>query len=145
MGKAEKHGLVAVCACPDDFDAQVVVSFLKSKGVQAFVDNEMPHSIYPVTADSQVLVNEEDAEKARRLLADGKKPTKVKASAKKAPAKAKVAVKKAPAKAAVKKAPAKAAVKKAPAKPAAKKAPAKAAVKKPAASKAKPKAKKETK
>jgi hypothetical protein len=64
----ESHTLVPVHACANDGEAQVVISFLKSHNIEAFENSNLPHSIYPVVGDGQVLVHESDAEEAMRLL-----------------------------------------------------------------------------
>lgn len=64
----ESHTLVPVHECANDGEAQVVISFLKSHDIEAFEDSNLPHSIYPVVGDGQVLVHVSDAEKAIRLL-----------------------------------------------------------------------------
>ena len=79
MTKKKEHDLVTVHECADDIEAQVIISFLESEGIEAFLDSDMPHAVWPVSADANVLVNKADAEKARTLIAEHqphKKPRK---------------------------------------------------------------------
>lgn len=64
----EGHNLVPVHACANDAEAAVVVSFLGAHDIEAFESSNLPHSIYPVVEDGQVLVHESNAEEASRLL-----------------------------------------------------------------------------
>lgn len=64
----EGHNLVPVHACANDSEAAVVVSFLSAHDIEAFESSNLPHSIYPVVEDGQILVHESNAEEAFRLL-----------------------------------------------------------------------------
>jgi hypothetical protein len=66
--KEEHHGLVQVHVCEDENEADVIIGFLKANGIDAMDNANLPHSIYPVEGDAVVLVHEDDAEKALRLL-----------------------------------------------------------------------------
>ncbi len=66
----EHHGLVSIQSCASDEEASIVVSFLAENGITASVETELPHSILPVSDDCIVYVHEDDAEEARRLIAD---------------------------------------------------------------------------
>jgi len=61
---------VKVSTCKDDFEGEVVKGLLAANGIECFLQNENTSQIY---GDIQgmtinVLVNEEDAEKAKKLL-----------------------------------------------------------------------------
>lgn len=66
---AEGHRLVAVHAAANDSDAQVVLALLRAHGIEGYEENTLPHSVYPVPADSRILVHEDDAEAARAVIA----------------------------------------------------------------------------
>jgi len=66
----EHHNLVSVFECGNDFQAEIIISFLNENGIEAFEGSNLPHSVYPVSGDAQILVNEEDAHAARKLLND---------------------------------------------------------------------------
>ncbi len=68
MTNPEEHDLEPVFEGGTDETAQIVIEFLEANGIQAFENSNLPHSIYPVLGDAQVLVNKNDAEKARQLL-----------------------------------------------------------------------------
>jgi hypothetical protein len=70
MTKKKEHELVTAHECTDDIEAQVIISFLESEGIEAFLDSDMPHSVWPVSADANILVNKTDADKARALIAE---------------------------------------------------------------------------
>jgi len=65
----EEHGLEMVYSCKDDEEAEIIIGFLKSNGIEANIDSDMPHIAFPVEDDSKIYVNREDAEQARQLLA----------------------------------------------------------------------------
>jgi len=71
----ERHELVSIQACASDEEASIVVAFLAENGITANVETELPHSILPVSDDCIVYVHEDDAEEARRLIADQLKQT----------------------------------------------------------------------
>jgi hypothetical protein len=64
----EHHNLVPVYECGTDIQADIIISYLKENGIEAFENSNFPHSTFPVSSDAQILVNEEDAEQARKLL-----------------------------------------------------------------------------
>lgn len=66
--KEEHHGLVAIHACGQDEEANIVISFLKENGITARLQTDLPHSVLPVSGDCEVYVHEDDAETARRLI-----------------------------------------------------------------------------
>lgn len=80
MNKEEKHGLVKIHECADDSEAEIIVSFLLSEGIEASFETNVPHSILPVAGDASVFVNEADAEKARKLLEEHEPHKKTKSS-----------------------------------------------------------------
>lgn len=65
----EEHELEMVYACKDDEEAEIIIGFLNSHGIEANIDSDMPHIAFPVEDDSKIYVNSEDAEQARELLA----------------------------------------------------------------------------
>lgn len=66
----EHHRLVGVHVCEDDSEAEVIIGFLKASGIDAMESSNLPHSVWPVESDSKVLVHEDDAEEALRLLSE---------------------------------------------------------------------------
>ena len=70
MTDQNDHGLTMVHECDDDDEANIVIGFLQSNGIEARIDSDLPHAILPVEGDSKIYVNHEDAEKAKKLLAD---------------------------------------------------------------------------
>lgn len=66
----DEHELVVVHVCEDDEEANIIIGFLESNGIEAALDTEGPHAVFPVEGDSQVVVNAADAERARVLLAE---------------------------------------------------------------------------
>lgn len=69
--------LVPVHECWDDAEAEIVVGVLRDYGIEARANSEVPHSVLPVTADGlakiQVLVNEQDATRAREVIDEHRK------------------------------------------------------------------------
>ena len=65
---AEEHDLEVVYECTDDGEAEIIIEYLQSNGIEAMENSNLPHSMLPVAGDAQVVVNEADAEEARRLL-----------------------------------------------------------------------------
>lgn len=63
---------VSVYACWSDTEADVIVSYLRSQGVDAVTNSEVPHSVYPLTVDGlgkvDVLVEADYAKQALRML-----------------------------------------------------------------------------
>lgn len=64
----EDHELVSVFSCENDEEADIIVGFLEANGIDAVRNNEVPHSVFPVSSDAHVLVNASDADEARRLI-----------------------------------------------------------------------------
>ena len=65
--------LVPVHHCWGDTEAVVLVSFLAARGIEACMNSQIAHSVYPLTVDGlggvQILVEQRLADEARRLLA----------------------------------------------------------------------------
>lgn len=65
--------MVSVHVCWNDNVADIVVTVLENRGIDARANSEVPHSVLPITADGlakvEVLVREDDAEEARDILA----------------------------------------------------------------------------
>ena len=70
MEEREHHELIDICPCSGEVEANIVISFLQENGIEAHTDSNLPHSIYPVAGDAMVYVHEDDAERARALLAE---------------------------------------------------------------------------
>ena len=66
----DEHELVVVHVCEDDDEANVIIGFLESNGIEAVLDTEGPHAVFPVEGDAQIVVNAADAERAQILLAE---------------------------------------------------------------------------
>jgi hypothetical protein len=66
----EEHNLVVVHVCEDDEEANIIVGLLESNGIEATVENEGPHDVFPVEGDACVVVNAADAERALELLSE---------------------------------------------------------------------------
>jgi hypothetical protein len=66
----ENHDLVSIHNCEDDNEAGIIISMLEAKGIEALLDSNLPHSVLPVGGDAQILVNESDADEARRIIAE---------------------------------------------------------------------------
>mgnify|MGYP006307909459 CR=1 FL=1 len=65
----QEHNLVPVHTCADDTEAEVIIEYLGANGIEAISDSNIPHSVLPVSDDARVLVNREDAGRAKQLLA----------------------------------------------------------------------------
>jgi hypothetical protein len=63
---------LTVFECWDDGEADVVISYLATHGIEAYANSEVPHSVLPVTVDGlgkvQVVVDAASADQARRLI-----------------------------------------------------------------------------
>ncbi len=64
--------MVPVHECWSDSEGAIVVSVLREHGVEARLNSEVPHTVWPLITDGlgkvQVLVSEDDAEEAREAL-----------------------------------------------------------------------------
>jgi len=67
-GDTEHHNLKVVHVSEQEGEAEIVIGFLKANGIEALEDSDLPHSILPANADSEVYVNEADYAEAKRLL-----------------------------------------------------------------------------
>ena len=67
---AEHHGLVSIHACGQDEEANIVIAFLAENGIEAHLQTDLPHSVLPVSGDCEVYVHEDDADAARKLIAE---------------------------------------------------------------------------
>lgn len=68
MSEAEHHGLVAIHACGQDEEANIVIAFLAENGISAQLETDLPHSVLPVSSDCEVYVHEDDAAAAKKLI-----------------------------------------------------------------------------
>ena len=66
----ENHELTPIYVCEDDEEAEIIIGYLKANDIDAMIDSNMPHSMLPVENDSRVVVNSDDAEAAKKLLAE---------------------------------------------------------------------------
>jgi len=64
----EHHGLVSIHACGNDEEANIVISFLAENGIKARIETDLPHSVLPVSGDTEVYCHEDDAKEAIRLI-----------------------------------------------------------------------------
>jgi hypothetical protein len=67
---SEHHKLVPVHTCMNDEEGEIIIEFLAANDIEAILDSNLPHSLTPVEDDAQVLVHEDNAEEAKRLLSD---------------------------------------------------------------------------
>lgn len=74
MTENNHHGLEVVHVSRDDEEAEIIVGFLQSNGIEAIIDSNLTHSVLPVEDDARILVNEDDAERARQLIAEREAP-----------------------------------------------------------------------
>lgn len=65
--------LVEVAKLPNDSEALVIQTLLESNGIQVIMQSQLVQVITPITVDGaglvRILVNPEDAEKAKDILA----------------------------------------------------------------------------
>ncbi len=66
----EEHDLEIVHACEDDEESNIIIGYLRSQGIEAQIESELPHDVLPVEGDSRIYVNQEDAARARQLIAE---------------------------------------------------------------------------
>lgn len=64
MENDKTHNLKIFKKCSSDIEAQMIVDLLEANGIQAIIDNNLPHSILPVSSDAIILVREDDYEQA---------------------------------------------------------------------------------
>ena len=68
------RALAPVHVCWNDTEAEVVIALLRSNGIDAIANSEVPHSVLPLIADGlgavSVLVSEDDAERSRDIIRD---------------------------------------------------------------------------
>lgn len=68
--------MVPVHVCWSDWEAEVIIGLLRAHGIGAQANSEIPHSVLPTTADGlgeiQILVNQEDAARARDIIQEQK-------------------------------------------------------------------------
>lgn len=74
METREHHELVDVCPCSSEFEAEVILGYLRECGIEARCDSNLFKSLYGLTADYVVFVHEDDADRAQALLAHWKPP-----------------------------------------------------------------------
>jgi hypothetical protein len=64
---------VKVYQCANEVEAQVLLQLLKSAGISCLLNSDVPASLYPLSAGAlgevDLLVDEEQAEQAKELLA----------------------------------------------------------------------------
>ena len=66
--------LIPVHACWSDVEADIVIGFLAANEIEAAANSQVDHAVFPITVDGlgeiQIWVAEEDAERARALIAE---------------------------------------------------------------------------
>lgn len=70
----EGDTLVSIHTCWSDGEADVIVAFLESNRIEAFISTQIDHALFPMTTDGlaeiHIRVPERSAERARALLAE---------------------------------------------------------------------------
>ncbi len=54
--------------CVTDMEAELIVHLLEENGIESFVDTNIPHSVWPVSADALVMVRETDYNQAKQIV-----------------------------------------------------------------------------
>lgn len=60
--------LKILARCISDIEAELIVRLLEENGIESFVETNIPHSVWPVSADALVIVREEDYDQAKQIL-----------------------------------------------------------------------------
>lgn len=68
MNSDENHKLKILKRCYSDTEAEIIVQLLLENGIDAFVENNLPHSVWPVSDDALVIVKETDYDQAKLVL-----------------------------------------------------------------------------
>ncbi len=70
MDEKKSDDLKVLTRCISDIEADLIVQLLEENGIESFVDTNIPHSVWPVSADALVMVREIDYEKAKKVLSE---------------------------------------------------------------------------
>ncbi|HOQ33404.1 MAG TPA: DUF2007 domain-containing protein [Candidatus Hydrogenedens sp.] len=68
MEDKNSDNLKILARCISDIEAELIVRLLEDNGIESFVETNIPHSVWPVSADALVIVREEDYDKAKQIL-----------------------------------------------------------------------------
>ncbi len=68
MENNNSDNLKILARCISDIEAELIVRLLEENGIESFVETNIPHSVWPVSADALVIVHEEDYDQARQIL-----------------------------------------------------------------------------
>ncbi|HOK08358.1 MAG TPA: DUF2007 domain-containing protein [Candidatus Hydrogenedens sp.] len=66
----EEHDLKVVARCTTDTEAELIINLLNENGIEAFIDSNLPHSVWPVVDDALVVVRDTDFEQAKQIIAE---------------------------------------------------------------------------
>lgn len=68
MEDKNSNNLKVLAHCISDIEAELIVRLLEDNGIESFVETNIPHSVWPVSADALVIVREEDYNQAKEIL-----------------------------------------------------------------------------
>ncbi len=68
MENKNSDNLKILARCISDIEAELIVRLLQDNGIESFVETNIPHSVWPVSADALVIVREEDYNQAKQIL-----------------------------------------------------------------------------
>ncbi|MGC8737810.1 MAG: hypothetical protein ACP5UA_04075 [Candidatus Hydrogenedens sp.] len=68
MGNNSSDNLKVLTRCLSDIEAELIVRLLEENGIESFVETNLPHSVWPVSADALVIVREENYNQAKQIL-----------------------------------------------------------------------------
>lgn len=68
MESEQTDNLKILTRCITDIEAELIVQMLDGYGIKSFVETNIPHSVWPVSADALVIVREEDYPQAKKIL-----------------------------------------------------------------------------
>jgi len=68
MENKNSDKLKILTRCISDIEAELIVRLLEDNGIESFVETNIPHSVWPVSADALVIVREEDYNQAKQIL-----------------------------------------------------------------------------
>ncbi len=72
MENNESDNLKILARCISDIEAELIVRLLEENNIESFVETNIPHSVWPVSADALVIVREEDYERAKQILKENR-------------------------------------------------------------------------
>ncbi|GEM_PF-1603168 len=68
MEDNKSDNLKILARCISDIEAELIVRLLEENEIESFVETNIPHSVWPVSADALVIVRETDYNQARQIL-----------------------------------------------------------------------------